>query len=175
MNSIAQHPHRRRNVLTGDWVLVSPHRTQRPWQGRREPEAGEDRPKHDPQCYLCPGNVRANGDRNPDYQSTFVFPNDFAALLADKGPSHGDQNDLFHAEPARGTCRVICFSLRHDLTLARMPLPAIRHVVDTWAAETDVLGAGIRHIRMATAIDHVRIVGKRRPDPHAQNQTSLES
>ena len=174
MNSIAQHPHRRRNVLTGDWVLVSP-RTQRPWQGRREPEAGEDRPKHDPQCYLCPGNVRANGDRNPDYQSTFVFPNDFAALLADKGPSHGDQNDLFHAEPARGTCRVICFSLRHDLTLARMPLPAIRHVVDTWAAETDVLGAGIRHIRMATAIDHVRIVGKRRPDPHAQNQTSLES
>lgn len=94
------------------------------------------------------GNVRANGDRNPDFESTFVFPNDFAALLADRGPSPGDQNELFHTEPARGTCRVICFSPRHDLTLARMPLPAIRHVVDTWAAETESLGETWRWVQV---------------------------
>ena len=166
MNAIAQHPHRRRNVLTGDWVLVSPHRTQRPWQGRREPEAGEDRPKHDPQCYLCPGNVRANGDRNPDYRSTFVFPNDFAALLADEGPSHGDQNELFHAEPVNGTCRVICFSPRHDLTLARMPLPDIRHVVDTWAEETESLGAAWRWVQVFE--NKGDVMGCSNPYPHGQ-------
>ncbi|MBI3959135.1 MAG: galactose-1-phosphate uridylyltransferase, partial [Chloroflexi bacterium] len=116
----SEHPHRRRNLLNGDWVLVSPHRTARPWQGQVERPPQENLPSHDPTCYLCPGNERAGGLSNPAYASTFVFTNDFAALLADS-PSHDiSRGHFFQAEAETGTCRVICFSPRHDLTLAQM-------------------------------------------------------
>src|SRR5687767_1356900 len=108
-------PHRRLNALTGEWLLVSPHRTQRPWQGRTESVSVARLPEHDPQCYLCPGNVRANGERNPHYRSTFVFTNDFAALLPDVPFAEAGKHPLLTARTQEGTCRVLCFSPRHDL------------------------------------------------------------
>jgi UDPglucose--hexose-1-phosphate uridylyltransferase len=119
----------------------------------------------DPNCYLCPGNVRANGDRNPDYESTFVFDNDFAALLANSDPI-GNQDEIFYAERARGTCRVICFSPRHDLTLARMQPADIRRVVDTWAAETEELGRTWRWVQVFE--NKGDVMGCSNPHPHGQ-------
>jgi len=136
-----RHPHRRYNPLTGDWVLVSPHRTERPWLGQSEPPPPEDRSPYDPGCYLCPGNHRARGDTNPRYETTFAFDNDFGALLDTPPPAHDAGVDpLFATEAVRGVCRVLCFSPRHDLTLAEMDEPAIARVVDLWAAETAALG-----------------------------------
>lgn len=138
----SQHPHRRYNPLTREWVLVSPHRTQRPWQGQVEKHSSEERPAFDPGCYLCPGNERAGGARNPRYESVFVFDNDYAALLPntpEAAPTSPD--DLFRAEAERGICRVVCFSPRHDLTLAEMPAEAIRVVIDCWAAQHEELSA----------------------------------
>jgi UDPglucose--hexose-1-phosphate uridylyltransferase len=145
-----QGPHRRRNPLTGEWVLVSPHRTQRPWLGRQEAVAGARRPAHDPACYLCPGSTRANGAKNPAYAGAYVFPNDFAALNADRQAPAGAAHPLMRGEPTRGACRVICFSPRHDLTLPEMPVEAIRGVVDVWAdqvADLGRAGAGCRSSR----------------------------
>jgi UDPglucose--hexose-1-phosphate uridylyltransferase len=159
-------PHRRRNALTGEWILVSPHRTQRPWQGRREPEAGDQRPAHDPQCYLCAGNLRANGERNPEYEATFVFTNDFAALLAESGNTAPENDGLFTAQAVRGTCCVICFSPRHDLTLARMAVPDIRRVVDTWAEQTAELGREWRWVQVFE--NKGEIMGCSNPHPHGQ-------
>lgn len=165
MSDFAEHPHRRRNALTGEWLLVSPHRARRPWQGRSEPVAAETRPPHDPQCYLCAGNARANGERNPDYATTFVFENDFGALLAADGASPAP-DPLFHAEPVRGVCRVICFSPRHDLTLARMAVPDIRRVVDTWADETAALGRDWRWVQVFE--NKGDVMGCSNPHPHGQ-------
>ena len=142
-------PHRRWNALTGEWVLVSPQRTARPWQGQVETAPAEKRPAYDPTCYLCPGNARAGGVRNPGYTGTFVFENDFAALRSDTVPGvlartlteEPDKPALMQAESERGICRVVCFSPRHDLTLSGMELPALRHVVDTWADQYSELGA----------------------------------
>ena len=134
------HPHRRYSALTDEWILVSPHRTRRPWQGQQE-SVTEERPPHDPTCYLCPGNTRAGEQRNPDYQSTHVFTNDFAALLPDV-PSATQEPDggFFRFEPTRGTCRVVCYSPRHDLTLAEMKPSDVRRVIDVWAEQTAELG-----------------------------------
>lgn len=146
----ADHPHRRYNPLTREWVLVSPHRSQRPWQGQVEVVAVDERPQHDPDCYLCPGNLRAGHARNPDYDGIFVFQNDFSALLPDVPAGQAGGHDLLLSESESGLCRVICFSPRHDLTLAEMGAGDIRKVVDIWSEQFEELGAmdGINHVQI---------------------------
>ncbi len=160
------HPHRRYNPLNGTYVQVSPHRMKRPWQGQQESVMAETRPQHDPTCYLCPGNTRANGMQNPQYESTYVFDNDFAALLPDVPAAEGDVHPFFRAEPVRGTCRVICFSPRHDLTLPQMSLPDIRAVVDVWAAQTAELGQTYQWVQVFE--NKGEIMGCSNPHPHGQ-------
>jgi UDPglucose--hexose-1-phosphate uridylyltransferase len=161
-----QHPHRRYNPLSGEWVLVSPQRTQRPWQGRLEPTPAETRPAYDPACYLCPGNARAGGVRNPDYQSTFVFTNDFAALVPEVPPAPPSGHPLLRLESQPGTCRVVCFSPRHDLTLPEMPVAEVRRVVDVWAEQTAELGARYRWVQVFE--NKGELMGCSNPHPHGQ-------
>jgi UDPglucose--hexose-1-phosphate uridylyltransferase len=175
----AQHPHRRQNPLTGEWVLVSPHRTQRPWLGQSEPPVKTVLPAYDPACTLCPGNRRAKGDLNPTYTGTFVFDNDFSAFLAD-APEGASRDPLFRSESVRGACRVICFSPRHDLTLAEMAPADIAAVIDTWAVETATLGQRYRWVQVFE--NKGAIMGCSNPHPHGQvwassalpNQAALE-
>ncbi len=161
-----QHPHRRYNALTGEYVLVSPHRTGRPWQGQQESTAGDDRPAYDPKCYLCPGNTRASGDCNPAYESTYVFRNDFSALLPIDAPPVSDPDPLLSLEPVSGECRVICFSPRHDLTLPRMDIPEIRQVVDVWASQTAELIQVYRWVQVFE--NKGAVMGCSNPHPHGQ-------
>jgi UDPglucose--hexose-1-phosphate uridylyltransferase len=161
-------PHRRYNPLLDEWVLCSPHRLQRPWQGQVEDAAAETRPGYDPSCYLCPGNLRANGERNPPYTATFAFDNDFAALLPESPVAAVDEGGLLVAEPATGRCRVLCFSPRHDLTLAEMDAPAIRPVVDAWAREVETIGAdpAVRYVQVFE--NKGAMMGCSNPHPHCQ-------
>ncbi|MCH5372748.1 MAG: UDP-glucose--hexose-1-phosphate uridylyltransferase [Planctomycetes bacterium] len=162
----AECPHRRYNPLTGEWILVSPHRTQRPWQGQREHQAVETRPEYDPKCYLCPGNQRSGGHQNPDYTHTFVFTNDFPALLPDSPPTDGGNRALFRREAVQGTCRVICFSPRHDLTLPEMDPHEIRRVVDVWAEQVAELGRTYRWVQVFENKGAAQ--GCSNPHPHGQ-------
>lgn len=169
-------PHRRFNPLTRDWVLVSPQRTQRPWLGQVEEPPPEELPAYDPTCYLCPGNTRAGGLRNPHYTSTFVFDNDFAALLPpgagqpimDDGRRHEVPSSLFRAEPEYGICRVVCFSPRHDLSLPELPQPQVEAVVTTWIEQTVSLGAHdfIRYVQVFE--NKGAMMGASNPHPHSQ-------
>jgi UDPglucose--hexose-1-phosphate uridylyltransferase len=162
----SEHPHRRYNPLRGEWVLVSPHRTKRPWLGQVEKTTSAERPAHDPNCYLCPGNRRAGDIINPAYAATFVFTNDFSALLPDTPEAVGGREELFRTEPARGECRVICFSPRHDLTLAEMPPKEIRKVVDVWAEQVAELG---KRYRWAQVFENKgAVMGCSNPHPHGQ-------
>ncbi len=161
-------PHRRFNPLRNEWVVVSPHRTARPWQGQIEAPEGERPPAYDPTCYLCPGNVRANGERNPAYAATFAFDNDFAALLPDVTGDAIDEDALLVAAPERGVCRVVCFSPRHDLTLPIMEHAAICTVIDAWTAECDALAAR-GWIRYALVFENRgAMMGASNPHPHCQ-------
>ena len=162
--------HRRFNPLTNSWVLVSPHRTKRPWQGAVEDVSAAKPPRYDPSCYLCPGNARAGGVLNPKYKSTFVFDNDFAALKKDVPPARVDLHDkgLIVAATEPGICRVMCFSPRHDLTLASMPLGGIEEVIRAWTAQTLELAGvpGIRHVQIFE--NRGEMMGASNPHPHCQ-------
>jgi UDPglucose--hexose-1-phosphate uridylyltransferase len=161
-------PHRRFNPLTREWVLVSPQRTQRPWQGQIEDAVAAAAPVYDPDCYLCPENTRAGGVYNPPYTSTFVFTNDFAALMPDTPRSHSERDGLLIAESEPGICRVVCFSPRHDLTIANMELADLRIVVDTWIAEYAELGArdSINYVQIFE--NRGAMMGASNPHPHCQ-------
>ncbi len=162
-------PHRRLNPLTGEHVLVSPHRTQRPWQGQREATPPDLRPAYDPTCYLCPGNSRAGGHVNPRYDSTFAFDNDFAALLPATGePGVANLDPLFWSAPESGRCRVVCLSPRHDLSLPELGVGEIEAALSTWTEETRTLGANpdIRHVQVFE--NKGEVMGCSNPHPHSQ-------
>lgn len=159
--------HRRRNPLTGRWVVVSTGRTDRPWKGKvGEGGGATTRPAYDPDCYLCPGNERAGGARNPDYDSTFVFTNDFPAIRTEPFLPDVTDSELMVAEPVTGTCRVICFSPRHDLTLSRMEPEGIRGVVDTWAEQERDLGREYAWVQVFE--NSGAEMGSSIPHPHGQ-------
>lgn len=168
--------HRRYNPLLDEWVLCSPHRLDRPWQGQKEARKDEGLPSYDPSCYLCPGNARAEGARNPAYTGTFAFDNDFPALRAEpsdatapsRSRKHREDHELLRARPESGRCRVLCFSPRHDLTLAGMAVSAIRAVIDAWADEVRTLGGrdDIRHVQVFE--NKGAAMGCSNPHPHGQ-------
>ncbi|MBX3097578.1 MAG: UDP-glucose--hexose-1-phosphate uridylyltransferase, partial [Fimbriimonadaceae bacterium] len=156
-------PHRRYNPLLDEWVLVSPQRTERPWLGQEEGKA-QSQPSYDPDCYLCPGNLRANGERNPSYEGTFVFPNDFPALL----PGGQDQagGSLLKSKSVRGDCRVICYSPNHGATLAQMGKVGIESVVNLWCDQTSALGQDYEWVQVFE--NKGATMGCSNPHPHGQ-------
>lgn len=167
-------PHRRYNILTGEWVLVSPHRTKRPWQGKNEKSNSEKGPKYDPSCYLCPENTRTSGETNPDYTEPFVFTNDFSALLPDT-PKKKLNNGLLKAEAEQGICKVVCFSPDHSLTLPLMKIRDIQKVVKMWKKEYAELGSNesINYVQIFE--NKGAVMGCSNPHPHGQiwSQSSI--
>ena len=161
------HPHRRYNILTGEWVLVSPHRTKRPWQGKKEEIGKAEKPTYDATCYLCPGNTRANGVKNPNYESTYSFVNDFSALL-DHPPLEKIEDGLLLAKGESGVCKVVCFSPDHSLTLPLMKVSAIEAVIELWRTEYESLGSleGINYVQIFE--NKGALMGCSNPHPHGQ-------
>lgn len=168
MFQLNEQSHTRLNILTGDWILVSPHRMKRPWQGKMEDRATDNRPQYDPTCYLCPGNHRSDGSVNPEYSSSFVFTNDFSALLVDGDESAINKNDLLIAKSENGICKVICFSPDHSLTLPQMNIESIRHLIGVWRNEFKELSASpfIKYIQIFE--NKGEIMGCSNPHPHGQ-------
>lgn len=160
------HPHRRFNPLTGQWILVSPHRAKRPWQGQQETVSYDKRPDYDPECFLCPGNTRVTGDKNPQYENTFVFVNDFAALMPDTPLAPESQDPLMRVQSARGTSRVICFSPDHSKTLPELSLSALENVITTWQAQTAELGQD--YVWVQVFENKGTVMGCSNPHPHGQ-------
>ena len=166
--SLSEHSHRRYNPLTGEWIQVSPHRSKRPWQGQMEKVSGEVLMKHDPTCYLCPGNTRANGEVNPAYAVTYSFTNDFSALMEDAPSGEYGKSELLQARSEKGLCRVICFSPRHDLTIPELSKEEIRNVVDLWVQEYEQLDKldFISYIQIFE--NKGQVMGCSNPHPHGQ-------
>ncbi len=166
--NIEDFPHQRLNPLTGDWVLVSPHRAKRPWQGQVEKTVQDERPSYDPGCYLCARNERAGGKTNPDYKGTFVFTNDFSALLTDTPNGKINEGSLFQAKSESGICKVICFSENHSLTVPEMEVEDIRKVVDVWCEQFSELSKNpmINYVQIFE--NKGAIMGCSNPHPHGQ-------
>lgn len=170
MFNLSDHPHRRYNPLTDEWVVVSPHRTKRPWQGQVETPPPDTRPAYDPTCYLCPGNPRAGGLSNPAYSGTFVFENDFAALLPDvpAGELLEGGSPLLRAVAERGICRVLCYSPRHDLSMGQLAQDELRAVVDAWGEQYAELGAHEWVRQVLIFENRGAMMGASNPHPHGQ-------
>lgn len=166
--NIQDYSHRRYNPLTAEWLQVSPHRAKRPWQGQQEKTTQASRPKYDPSCYLCPGNTRANGEVNPAYEGTYSFENDFAAITPDVPIGVQQDGELFLAKSERGICKVICFSPRHDLTIAEMEVEAIKEVVELWKREYTGLGS-LDFVNYVQIFENKgEVMGASNPHPHGQ-------
>ena len=165
--NLQDYSHKRFNILTGEWVLVSPHRAKRPWQGQNEEISNEKRPTYDPNCYLCSGNTRVNGEKNPEYNDVLVFTNDFAALQT-TSPKFAINEGLFKAESEQGICKVICFSPDHSKSLADMSVENIYKVVKTWQNEYTELGSNnmINYVQIFE--NKGAIMGCSNPHPHGQ-------
>jgi UDPglucose--hexose-1-phosphate uridylyltransferase len=161
-------PHRRWNPLLREWILVSPHRTQRPWLGKVDKVTASPAIEYDPECYLCPGNMRAEGLRNPEYKETFVFDNDYPAMLPNVSSSELEQDGLMLARVERGICRVVCFSPRHDLTIPRMTQAEVRKVVEMWTQQYGELGEvpWVNHVQIFE--NRGVLMGASNPHPHCQ-------
>lgn len=168
MFNIKEHSHTRLNILTGEWLLVSPHRMKRPWQGKVEEIPKDSRPAYDANCYLCPGNKRADGSINPAYTDPFVFTNDFSSLLADTPIGEVNERDLLVAGSESGICRVICFSPGHDLTLPQLDILTIENIITLWQKEFEELSANpfIKYIQIFE--NKGEIMGCSNPHPHGQ-------
>ena len=166
--NIKEHTHKRLNLLTGEWVLVSPHRTKRPWQGKVETHLADERPEYDKTCYLCPGNSRADGSVNPEYTKPYVFNNDFAALIDSTPDGHITIDDMLFAKSQKGICKVLCFSPKHNLTLPLMELSDIVEVVKLWQDEFKELSSQswIKYIQIFE--NKGDIMGCSNPHPHGQ-------
>ena len=162
----ADHPHRRYNPLTGQWVLVSPHRAKRPWRGQDERPSTTELPRYEKDCFLCPTNTRSSGDENPDYDGTYVFSNDFSALMTESPNAPAPGNPLFRIEGARGVCRVICFSPDHNKTLPELSVSQIRGVIDTWNEQIEELGED--YLWVQAFENKGEVMGCSQPHPHSQ-------
>ncbi|MGC4040398.1 MAG: UDP-glucose--hexose-1-phosphate uridylyltransferase [Flavobacterium sp.] len=163
-----EHPHRRYNPLLDEWILVSPHRNKRPWQGQNEKLHEDNRPQYDTECYLCPGNSRSNGIKNPDYTDCYVFENDFSALLQEEVAFDNQSSNLFQLKPERGINKVVCFSPKHNLTLPEMEITDIEKVVQIWKEQYIELGSHdfINYVQIFE--NKGSVMGCSNPHPHGQ-------
>ncbi|MCK5814963.1 MAG: UDP-glucose--hexose-1-phosphate uridylyltransferase [Flavobacteriaceae bacterium] len=172
--NLQDYTHKRFNILTGEWVLVSPHRAKRPWQGQEEEISTEQRPSYDENCYLCAGNTRTSGEVNPDYKDVFIFMNDFAALEKESKVFSIDEG-LIKAKSEQGICKVICFSPDHSKSLAQMTADEITKVVEIWKNEYKLLGSEptINYVQIFE--NKGAVMGCSNPHPHGQiwSQSSL--
>ena len=165
---LREYPHRRYNILTGEWVLVSPHRAKRPWQGKLEETQPVNLPEYDPRCYLCPSNIRAGGLLNPSYENQFVFINDFSAMHLQTPAFEINENELLKAQSEPGICKVICFSPRHDLTLPELELGEIEKLIEVWTDEYKTLGGNEKINYVQIFENKGEVMGCSNPHPHGQ-------